>query len=148
MTCEIHNPSPCVGVGPPTPLYPPRPGGAFTFAGIPPINVPTTLRQIQLSLTALHERLTTLERTQAMLVRREDRKRGWFWTSTEEDKLDQLEDEADRASWATRTNTRTGVRRRKGLSFRVVWWLLTAVRRAIIDVGSGHVGGIRRDGGG
>jgi hypothetical protein len=82
--------------------------------------------------------MSTLERTQAMILRRDERRKGWFWTSREEDELDEVEDEAQRPGWATAaTTTRTGVRRRRGLTIRVIWALLTAVRRAMVDVGVG-----------
>jgi hypothetical protein len=79
--------------------------------------------------------MSTLERTQAMILRRDERRRGWFWTSREEDELEEVEEEAERPRWAT--TTRTGVKRRKGLTIRVLWWLLTTVRRAMVDVGVG-----------
>ncbi|RSH91109.1 hypothetical protein EHS25_010285 [Saitozyma podzolica] len=123
-----------------TPIYPARPGSTSTFSHAPPqpLNIPYTLQQIQTSLAALHERMSTLERTQAMILRRDERRKGWFWTSREEDELDEVEDEAQRPGWApAATTTRTGVRRRRGLTIRVVWALLTAVRRAMVDVGVG-----------
>ncbi|KAK8858614.1 hypothetical protein IAR55_002843 [Kwoniella newhampshirensis] len=139
------NPSPYMGFQQPTPIYP-RPASASTFAHQPPpLNLPHTLQQIQISLTALHERLSTLERTQAMILRKEERKRTWFWTSSEEDDLDQIEDEAERARWGTpgsATNTAattvTRVKRNKAkISVRLLLFLLKAVRRAMIDVGTG-----------
>ncbi|ORX40059.1 acyl CoA binding protein-domain-containing protein [Kockovaella imperatae] len=118
----------------------PRPGSASTFSPAPPINVTHALQSIQLSLTALHERLSTLERSQAMLLRKEDRRRTWLSFLTEEDEVDELEDEADRLR---RSNIRTGDtattvrrKRRAGLPIRVVWALLAGLRRAAVDLGT------------
>ncbi|WWD18506.1 hypothetical protein CI109_102958 [Kwoniella shandongensis] len=140
------NPSPYLGFNQSTPIYPPRPASASTFSHHPPptINLPQTLQQIQISLTALHERLSTLERTQAMILRKEERKRTWFWSSADEEDLDQIEDEAERSRWGSATNTATTtvtrVKRKKGkLSARVLWFLFKAVRRAMIDVGMGFL---------
>lgn len=154
FTPEIPNPSPYVGHGPqayPAHLYPSplphRPASASTFAAYPPlpINLPATLQQIQLSLTALHERMSTLERTQAIILRRDERKKGWFWgASAEETELDAAEEEEDasaRARWssdpsaAMRTATRTAAMRRRSVRTRVVWWLIRSVRRALLDAG-------------
>ncbi|WRT67830.1 uncharacterized protein IL334_004804 [Kwoniella shivajii] len=145
--------SPYLGLNVPTPIYPnrPGPGSNSTFAQAP-INIPLVLQNIQTSLTALHERLSTLERTQAMILRKDERKKGWFWGSTEEDELDQLEDENDNINGNVNRNgnnrsrtrsseshiTVTRVKRRKGkLSARLMWYILTAVRRALVDVGVG-----------
>ena len=123
------------GIHQPTPIYP-RPGSVSSL-NPPPLNVPQSLQQIQISLTALHERMSTLERTQAMLLRKGERRRGWFWPSNEADELDEMEDEAARARWMS-TTTATKVKRKKhGFTFRVVWALITAVRRAMLDVGVG-----------
>ena len=129
----------------PTPTYPARPASVSTYSQMPQSNIPHTLQQIQISLTALHERLSTLERSQAMLLRREDRRRGWsLFGGTEADELDEMEDEAERSRWhgrgmATDTATASRVRRRRsgGLTLRVVWFLIAAVRRAMLDVGVG-----------
>ncbi|WVQ83076.1 hypothetical protein IAT38_005214 [Cryptococcus sp. DSM 104549] len=139
--------SPYLGIHQPTPIYPsrrPGPGSASTFSQaphVPPaVSIPYTLQQIQTSLTALHERLSTLERTQAMILRREERKKGWFWGDGD-DELDREEDEAARERWAAgggRTTTTIRVKRKKSpLGLRVVWYLLKAVRRALVDVGVG-----------
>lgn len=117
----------------PTPVYGRR-GSASTFSHAP-LTIPQNLQQIQTSLTALHERMSTLERTQAMLLRRAETPRGWFWSTSEADELDDLEDEVDRARW--RTTAMKVKRRKRGLTIRVVWILLTAVRRAMMDVGVG-----------
>ena len=81
--------------------------------------------------------MSTLERTQAMLLRREIRQKAWFWSTSEADELDDMEEEVDRAQWPA-TTTATKVRRRKnGMTVRVLWFMLTAVRRAIMDAGVG-----------
>lgn len=111
-----------------------RPGSASTFSHAPPLSLPATLQQIHTSLQALHERLSTLERTQAALLRRDERRRGWFWSSGEEDDIDAAELDAQRERWAVPSTT---VRlRRKGLTARVAWVLITAVRRAILGLGA------------
>lgn len=72
-----------------------------------------------------------------MLLRREDRRRSWFWASSEADELDDLEDEVERAKWGGTSTAMRVKRRRSGLKMRVLWFLLTAVRRAMMDVGMG-----------
>ncbi|WVF69143.1 hypothetical protein IAT40_003917 [Kwoniella sp. CBS 6097] len=142
--------SPYLGFNAPTPIYPARPGSTSTFlshAQPQPLNVANTLQSIQTSLVALHERLSVLERTQAMILRKDERKRNWFWTSREDEELDEIEDDTQRNRTRTRsgqsagagsTNTITKFRRRKGrLSIRVIWYLLSALRRALLDVGVG-----------
>ncbi|WVQ96645.1 hypothetical protein IAU59_003750 [Kwoniella sp. CBS 9459] len=137
--------SPYLGYNAPTPIYPPRPGSTSTYSHVPPqpLNVANTLQSIQTSLVALHERLSVLERTQAMILRKDERKRNWFWTSREDEELDEIEDETQRnrtrsAQSAGGTNTITKLRRKKGrLSIRVIWYMLTALRRALVDVGVG-----------
>lgn len=110
-----------------------RPTSASTFSHAPPVNLPATLQQIHTSLQALHERLSTLERTQAALLRRDERRRGWFWGG-EEDDIDTAELDAQRERWQMPSTT---IRlRRKGMSARIAWALITAVRRAIIGVGA------------
>ena len=127
----------------PTPQTLHRPASTSTFSAAPPINIPHTLQSIQLSLTALHERLSTLERSQAMLLRREDRRKGWFGFLTEEDEVDELEDQADRArrfgaAGVRVGDTATSTRRKRKvvLPLRVLWLLLSGVRRAMFDVGT------------
>lgn len=124
-------------------MYPPRPGpgstSTFSHANAP-LSLPNTLQQIQTSLAALHERLATLERTQSMILRRDERKKGWFWTSREEEELDLVEEEAEQARYGlegTATTAQARVKRKKGLTLRVAWLLLTLVRRAMIDVSVG-----------
>lgn len=98
------------------PYDPNRPGTPSTFT-VPPINVPATLQQISTSLTALHERLATLERTQGLILRREQRKRGtWLGAifglglggllggKTEEEDLDEAEEAAERERRQARDN--------------------------------------------
>lgn len=139
-----YPPSPFLGIHQPSPMYPPRPGSVSSFSHVPQHSIPQSLQQIQISLQALHERLSTLERTQSMLLRREARKGKWrlFSWSNEADELDELEEEAERerARWGTATNTATSTRRRQtggGLSARMLWALLGGIRRAMIDVGMG-----------
>ncbi|WVR06379.1 hypothetical protein IAU60_003410 [Kwoniella sp. DSM 27419] len=133
--------SPYLGLHAPTPVYPPRPGSASTYSHVPPpVNLAHTLQQIQTSLTALHERLSTLERAQSMLLRREEKRKAWFWTSREEDELDQMEynDRRDRtpADQYSGSTTVTRLKRRQGkLSARVLWFLLGAMKRVFVDVG-------------
>ena len=113
------------------------------------MNMAVVLQQIQTSLTAVHERLSTLERTQAAILRRQDRRSTWWWQgswqSADERDIDAEEDEdvLDRArGWATttRTGTRLRANRRpfgKGLGLRLVWGLLRAIRRAMLDLSMG-----------
>ncbi|OCF43562.1 hypothetical protein I317_02580 [Kwoniella heveanensis CBS 569] len=140
--------SPYLGLNAPTPIYPARPGSTSTFlshAPPQPLNVANTLQSIQTSLVALHERLSVLERTQAMILRKDERRRNWFWTSREDEELDEIEDDTrtqrDRIKSGQSIgsiNTITKVSKRKGrLSTRVLWFLLTAFRRALVDVGVG-----------
>lgn len=70
-----------------------------------------------------------------MLLRREDKRRGWFWNTNEADELDDLEDEVEGAKWPT--TTMRVKRRKSGLTIRVLWLLITAIRRAMMDVGVG-----------
>lgn len=120
----------------PSPGYPQRPASASTFSHAP-LNLPATLQLIHTSVQALHERLTALERTQAMLLRKEERRRSWFWSNNDEDELDDAELAAERERWAYRpTSTTVRLRRKKGLTVRVVWALITAVRRAAIGAGA------------
>jgi hypothetical protein len=139
-TPELLGASPYVGMGIGHNIQYPRAGSTSTFAPAP-LNLPYTLQQIQTSLTALHERMTTLERTQAIILRRDERRKGWFWSSREEDDLDEVEDEQERARWgntATATATATNRRRPKSaLSLRVLWYLLRVVRRAVLDLSVG-----------
>ena len=124
--------SPYIDITNPTHLT--RAGSGSTFSP-QPMTIPHTLQQIQTSLAALHERMSTLERTQAVLLRRDERRKGWFWMSSEADDLDDLEEEVDRARCA---NTATRVkRRRSGLTIPVIWFLFTSIRRAMLDVGMG-----------
>lgn len=134
----------------PTPIYPSNPhrriGTPSTYSA-PPINVPATLQQIQTSLLAINERMNHLERSQAMILRRDERKRTWFWTSRDEDDLDEAEDEAERERLARRgagPEVRTAVsqRKRRRWSLRLVWWLLGLGRRLAVDAGVGLLVGI------
>ena len=120
----------------PSPGYPQRPISASTFSHAP-LNLPATLQQIHTSLQALHERLTALERSQAMILRKEDRRRSWFWSNHSEDELDDAELDAERERWAYNPNSTTiRIRKKKGLTVRVIWALITALRRAAIGVGA------------
>lgn len=81
--------------------------------------------------------MTTLERTQAIILRRDERRKGWFWSSKEEDDLDEVEDQQERTRWGN-TATTTGRRKtRSALSLRAVWFLLRLARRAMVDLGVG-----------
>ncbi|ODO05283.1 hypothetical protein L198_01975 [Cryptococcus wingfieldii CBS 7118] len=158
----VHTPemqgSPFAGLGfDGTPIYqsqrPPGPGSASTYGPPPPLNISYALQQIQTSLAALHERLSTLERTQWMILRSDGRKKSWLWWSTEGDDLDQAEAEAERERWGFTTVTRQK-HSKKPLSSRVIWFLLKALRRVLVDAGVGAVlifivwimlnGGVRR----
>jgi hypothetical protein len=68
-----------------------------------------------------------------MLLQREEHKRSWFWARTEGDDLDELEDEVTKARWG-KTATRA---KRKGLTLRVIWFLIASIRRAMLDVSLG-----------
>lgn len=113
----------------------PRPASASTFSHAP-LNLPATLQQIQTSLQALHERMTALERSQAVVLRRQDRRKSWFWTNAD-DELEEAEFQSERDRWrsAPSTTVRTRNNRRRGLTVRVVWALITAVRRAALATG-------------
>lgn len=112
----------------------PRAGSTSTFAPAP-LNLPYSLQQIQTSLTALHERMSILERTQAMILRRDERRKGWFWTSREEEELDEGEEQELRARWGdTATTTALHRRRTRGLSIRTIWFILRLIRRVMIDM--------------
>jgi hypothetical protein len=136
-TPELLGASPYAGMGIGHNIQYPRAGSASTFA-VAPLNLPYTLQQIQTSLTALHERMTTLERTQAIILRRDERRQGWFWTSREEDDLDQMEDEQERQRWGN-TATSTNRRKKTPLSLRAVWFLLRLARRTMFDLSIGMV---------
>lgn len=73
-----------------------------------------------------------------MLLRKEERRRSWFWASTDEDELDDAEMDQERDRWAfSQPSTTIRLRKRKsGLTVRMLWALLTAVRRAVIGVGA------------
>ncbi|KAL1412853.1 hypothetical protein Q8F55_000602 [Vanrija albida] len=129
-----HYPSPYLPH--PSP-YLQRPASVSTFSQAP-LNLPATLASIQTSLQALHERLATLEHSQAMILRRQNRKRHWFWGTSEADELEDAELDAEAARWGGygQPSTTVRVRRRQGLSARVIFALLTAIRRAILGVGA------------
>jgi hypothetical protein len=82
--------------------------------------------------------MTTLERTQAIILRRDERRQGWFWTSREEDDLDQMEDDQERQRWGN-TATSTNRRKKTPLSLRAVWFLLRVARRTMFDLSIGMV---------
>ena len=117
------------------------PGGASASTYAPQPSIPQTLQAIQVSLTALHERLSTLERSQAIILRRDERRKSWrIFGGGEADELDEAEDAAYRARWGvgrTDTATTTHPRARRSLSARALFMLLTALRRAMLDVGVG-----------
>lgn len=149
-TPDITSASPYLGIHHPTPTYPsrsgiygmdtggPGPGSASTYSALPPQqpNLPQTIQQIHLSLTALHERLSSLERTQAIILR-QNRKRGsWgFWSSQEEKEIEELDDEVGR--YGVAVDFGVGVQRRKGMRLRLWWGLVRGLRRAILDLGMG-----------
>ncbi|WWC88729.1 uncharacterized protein L201_003642 [Kwoniella dendrophila CBS 6074] len=158
----VHNQQQHIHGQTPITTYPsrlPGPGSSSTFntqAAIP-LNLSINLQNIQTSLSALHERLSMLERNQSIILRKNERKKQWFWNTTEEDELDQLEENElqhnnnniNRNSTSQRVRdlsdnsshiTVTRVKRRRGkLSVRVMWYLLTAVRRALVDVTIGSI---------
>lgn len=129
-TPELLGASPYLGLG--AGQQYPRAGSTSTYAP-PPLNLPYTLQQIQTSLTALHERMSVLERTQAMILRRDERRRSWFWTSREEEELEDGEEQEERARWGNTATATSRRRRTKGLSIRALWLLLGLLRRAIVD---------------
>jgi hypothetical protein len=129
-----------VGASPyaPSPGYgPQRPTSTSTFSHAP-LNLPGTLQQINTSLQALHERLTALERSQAMLLRKEERRRSWFFSSSDADELDDAELEAERDRWAYHNPNSTTIRlrKKKALPMRFLWAMITALRRAVLGVGA------------
>jgi hypothetical protein len=73
-----------------------------------------------------------------MILRRDERRKGWFWTSREEDDLDQMEDEQERTRWGN-TATTTDRRKKTSLSLRAVWFLLRLARRTMLDLSVGMV---------
>lgn len=113
----------------------PRPASASTFSHAP-LNLPATLQQIQTSLQALHERMSALERSQAVVLRRQDRRKSWFFSNADEE-LEEAEFQTERDRWRSgpSTTVRTRNPRRRGLTIRVVWALITAVRRAALATG-------------
>lgn len=122
-----------------------RPASASTFSHVHvPLNLPATLQQIHTSLQALHERLATLERTQSALLRRDERRNSSWWPFSfgvaEEDALDSAEIAVDRDQWEGYSpraqSTTIRLRKKKGLSARIAWALITAVRRAVISLGA------------
>jgi len=77
-----------------------------------------------------------------MILRRNERRKSWkIFGGGDADELDEAEDEAYRAKWGygSKTNTATATYRRKSrsLSARALFFLLTAIRRAMVDVGVG-----------
>ena len=143
MIARDYTPNPSA-----SPYNPLRPGTPSTYT-VPPINVPATLQQIQTSLTALHERLSTLERAQGLILRREERKRGsWFGGilggRREEEELDEAEEEAERerrglmpGQGVRERNGRVKVKARSRLA--LVWWLIRMIRRLMVDITVGTV---------
>lgn len=85
-----------------------------------------------------------------MILRRDERKRTWFWTSREEDDLDEAEDEIEKARLASGANsvggrevrTAIGTKVRKRWSLRFVWWLLGLTRRLAVDMSVGLLVGL------
>lgn len=147
------------------PYDPARPGTPSTFT-VPPINVPATLQQISTSLAALHERMSTLERTQGLILRREERRKGtWLGAilgfglggliggKGEEEDLDEAEEAAERERARIREGRGNGEgatqgagalqsvfasKVKKGRSrLALVWWLLRVIRRLVVDVSIG-----------
>ncbi|OXG42941.1 long-chain fatty acid transporter [Cryptococcus neoformans] len=138
-TPETMN-SPLLGLNQPTPTYSRRPGSTSTFPNSQAINIPYTLQQIQTSLTALHERLSTLERTQALILRRDEKRKSWFsWEGHESEELDNCENDHAKEMWGrTGVTTVTKVKgKKKSISMRVIWFLVRTLRRALMDVGIG-----------
>ncbi|KAL7423102.1 hypothetical protein Q5752_002401 [Cryptotrichosporon argae] len=143
------SPQPHLGIFHPVPAYARAPSAStYSHAPAAPPDVPAALERIQTSLAALHERLSTLERTHALGLRRDARARrraAWPWSSAgaddDEDALDRAEEDEERARWpAPNAPATTRVRvRRKSLGLRLVWILLAAVRRAAVDLGIGVV---------
>lgn len=132
--------SPFLGLNQPTPMYSRRPGSTSTFSNSQATNIPYTLQQIQTSLTALHERLSTLERTQALILRRDERRKSWFsWEGHESEELDNCENDQAKEMWGrTGVTTVTKVNaKKKSISMRVLWFLVKTLRRALMDVGIG-----------
>ncbi|WVO12598.1 hypothetical protein L204_100203 [Cryptococcus depauperatus] len=138
QTPDMHT-SPYFGSREPTSVYPRRPGSTSTFSQPPALNISYTLQQIQTSLIALHERLSTLEKAQAMLLRKDERGKSWFVWASEDEDIDQFEDDATRERYGgIGVNTMTRVERRKyPLSLGLIWFVLRTLRRAVVDVGVG-----------
>lgn len=134
--------SPFFGLNQSTPTHSRRPGSSSTFLNSQATSIPYTLQQIQTSLTALHERLSTLERTQALILRRDERRKSWFsWEGQESDELDNFENDHAKEMWG-RTGVTTVTKfktKKKSISIRVLWFLLRTLRRALMDVGVGVV---------
>lgn len=134
--------SPFFGLNQCTPTHSRRPGSSPTFLNSQATSIPYTLQQIQTSLTALHERLSTLERTQALILRRDERRKSWFsWEGQESDELDNFENDHAKELW-DRTGVTTVTKfktKKKSISIRVLWFLLRTLRRALMDVGVGVV---------
>lgn len=134
--------SPFFGLNQSTPTHSRRPGSSSTFLNSQATSIPYTLQQIQTSLTALHERLSTLERTQALILRRDERRKSWFsWEGQESDELDNFENDHAKEMWG-RTGVTTVTKfktKKKSISIRVLWFVLRTLRRALMDVGVGMV---------
>lgn len=83
-----------------------------------------------------------------MVLRREERRRTWFWASKEEDDLDEAEEAAERErnkpneGGGREVRTAVGTRVKRRWSLRLVWWLLGLSRRLMVDAGVGLLVGI------
>jgi hypothetical protein len=85
-----------------------------------------------------------------MILRRDEKKRTWFWARKEGDDLDEAEDEIERARLARRpgvpegreVRTAIGTKVRKRWSLRFVWWLFGLSRRLMVDAGVGLLVGL------
>jgi hypothetical protein len=72
-----------------------------------------------------------------MILRKEDRRRSWFWSTSDVDELDDAELASERDRWAYNPNSTTiRIRKKKGLTVRVIWAFITALRQAAIGVGA------------
>ncbi len=91
--------------------------------GVPPtIDLPLALQQIQTSLTALHERISSLEQAQTLIL------------SQPADPFTALLRIFMPGTRYRTARTQQGGARRRPLPIRVLWRLLTTARRAAVDV--------------
>ena len=125
---DFHTPD-LLGASPYIALQPTPLAQSISTFSQAPLNIPATLQAIQTSLAALHERMATLERSHAALLRRQRRR----WWSQDDDELEELEEDNYRLSPKRWTN-KGGTKRRRSVILRVWWALVAAMRRATVDL--------------